>query len=309
VFIAITYLQGEESMKRFAVIILSCLALITLNGCIQVETMVKVKPDGSGVIEETFLMKKDFVSQMKKMMEEMAEGMNQMMTEGENGGETPQAHPPAPTFEIFDEAKLKDKAGDKGEGVTYLEGSKIMTDDYEGYRAVYAFKDINTIRINQNPGEKVPSGPQPAGPDENGAKKEYVVFVFTGGSPAELIIKSPGRTVDREPGDVPEDKTPAPENEKASDSMMAQMKEMFRGMKIAFTVEVEGDIVETNATHREGSKVTVVELDFGKLIEMPEQFRQFSQAKPETVEESKLLMQKIPGMKVDLNDEIRIRFR
>lgn len=296
-------------MKRIAVIILSCLALMTLNGCIQVETMVKVKPDGSGVIEETFLMKKDFVSQMKKMMEEMAEGMDQMMTEGENGGEPAQEKAPTPTFDIFDEAKLKDEAGGKGEGVTYLEGSKIVTDDYEGYRAVYAFKDINKIRINQNPGEKVPTGPQDTGPDENGAKKEYVVFVFTGGSPAELIIKSPGRTVESEPGDVTEDNTSAPDNEKASDSMMAQMKEMFQGMKIAFTVEVEGDIVETNATHREGSKVTVVELDFGKLIEMPEQFRQFSQTKPETVEESKLLMQKIPGMKVDLNDEIKIRFR
>jgi hypothetical protein len=32
---------------------------LSLSGCIRFDTVVKVKPDGSGLIEETFLMRKD----------------------------------------------------------------------------------------------------------------------------------------------------------------------------------------------------------------------------------------------------------
>ena len=299
-------------MKRIIMVFLCGIALIASIGCMQVDTVVKVKTDGSGIIEETLLMRKDFLSQMKKMMQEMAQGMGQMMTEGEEGGSTSKDTAPgrnAMHFDIFDEAKLREKAGDKGDGVTYLSGSKIVTDEYEGYRALYAFEDINKIRINQNPGEKVPSGPPQEGSETDGSKKEFVVFALKKGSPAELVIRSPEPSDVNGSKDVPDEASPAADDKRASDMMVAQMKEMFRGMKISFAVEVEGDIIDTNATHREGSKVTVIEIDFGKLLEMPEEFRQFSQARPETVEETKLLMQKVPGMKVDLNKEIRIRFQ
>jgi len=82
----------------------------------------------------------------------------------------------------------------------------------------------------------------------------------------------------------------------------------LQGMKIALTVIVDGHILETNATHREGSEITLVELDFRRLIEMPEQFKKFNQSQPKTVEESNLLMQELPGMKVDLYYEIKILF-
>ena len=35
----------------------------------------------------------------------------------------------------------------------------------------------------------------------------------------------------------------------------------LQGMEIALTVIVDGHILETNATHREGSKITFVEMD------------------------------------------------
>ena len=91
--------------------------------------------------------------------------------------------------------------------------------------------------------------------------------------------------------------------------MMAQMMKVFEGMRIAFSVEVEGTILETNAMHREGSRVTLIDIDFGKLIEMPERFKKIGQAQPKTLEEAKLLMKDIPGIKVDFNDEIIITFK
>jgi hypothetical protein len=51
-----------------------------------------------------------------------------------------------------------------------------------------------------------------------------------------------------------------------------------------------------------------VELDFEKLMDIPELFKKFSQSILNSVEESKVPMKEIPGIKVDLRDEIRIRF-
>jgi hypothetical protein len=188
-------------MKKLLILGLIAIFLIALTCCIQVDTLIKVKPNGSGVIEETFLMNKAFVQQMKAMMEEMAKQMEQQMeqqadqqvSEGKKEGEPQQekeSQKKPESFDIFNEKELKERASELGEGVTYLSGSKIVTDDYEGYKAIYAFKDIQKIRINQNPGEKVPSGPQQGSPDAK-TKKEYITFIYTKGKPAELLIKLP----------------------------------------------------------------------------------------------------------------------
>lgn len=305
-------IQGESIMKIFLITLLILFVLLPLTGCIQVDTLIKVNPDGSGVIEETFLMKKAFVQQIKATMEQMTKQMEQQMTEGQQEEETIQSkedQKKPESFDIFNEKELRERANKLGEGVTYLSGSKIVTDDYEGYKAIYAFKDIQKIKINQNPGEKVPSGPQQGGPDQK-VQKEYITFIHTKGKPAELIIKLPSDKTKGPSDDIPEEKIPPPSaDDQQAEAMMAQMKQIFEGMKISFSVEVKGTILETNATHRKGSRVTLMELDFGKLIEMAEQFKKFSMAQPETLEETKQFMKDIPGIKVDLNNEIKIKFQ
>jgi polyhydroxyalkanoate synthesis regulator phasin len=298
-------------MKIFLIPLLILIVLPPLTGCIQVDTLIKVNPDGSGVIEETFLMKKAFVQQIKAMTEQFTKQMEQQITEVQQEEETMQSketQKKPESFDIFNEKELRERANKLGEGVTYLSGSKIVTDEYEGYKAIYAFKDIQKIRINQNPGEKVPSAPQQGGTDTK-AKKEYITFVYTKGKPSELLIKLPADKTKKKSDDVSEDRKAAPTDEQQSEKMTAQMKQIFEGMKISFSVEVKGTILETNATHREGSRVTLMELDFGKLIELAEQFKKFSMAQPETLEETKLFLKDIPGIKVELNNEIIIKFQ
>jgi hypothetical protein len=297
-------------MNRYLKIFLLSVVLFTLTACIQVETVVRVKMDGSGTIEETFVMRKDLLQQMKTVMEEMAKGMAEAMTDEENTGKTKEdagIKPKAEEFDFFDEAKLKENAKNMGEGVTFFSGSKIATDDFEGYKAIYAFEDINKVKINQNPGEKVPSVSQQGASNNDSKPKEHVIFALQKGKPAELIIRSPKKSIDSKSRDAGETQPPQ-NNEKPSDEATAQVKELFKGMKIALSVVVDGSIVETNATHRDGSKITLVEMDFGKLLEKPELFLQLSESQLKSLEESKALMQQIPGIKVDLHDEIRIRF-
>jgi len=297
-------------MEKKGRLLFLCIALLTLTSCIQVDTVVKVKKDGSGVIEETFLMKKELLRQMEKMAEEMAKSMEQTLTGEEKSGKNQKdadSRLKAQEFHLYDEAKLKERVKDMGEGVTYLGGSKIVTDDYEGYRTFYAFTDINKVRMNQNSGDKIQSGPLQDSTDEKTAK-QYITFMFTKGKPAELLIKIPESKSGKNPEDAAEDMKSAPKDEKVQKEMTEQIKGMFQGMKIALSVAVDGNVLETNAAYREGPKITLMELDFGKLIEMPEQLAKLSQSKPKTLEEFTALIRNVPGIKVDLNREIRIKF-
>lgn len=73
--------------------------------------------------------------------------------------------------------------------------------------------------------------------------------------------------------------------------------------------EIPGKIVETNAIHCEGSRVTFMEMDFGKLLEMPHQLEELNRMKPQGLEDAMELIKNVPGIKVDLNDEVIIKFR
>jgi hypothetical protein len=265
--------------------------LFGLTGCLQSDTVISIKPDGSGTLKETFLMNKMFVQQMQAMMQQMVGEMG----EPEQGAP---AKAGEKSFDLFDEAKLRAKASELGEGVSYISGKKVTTETLEGYQAVYAFKDINKLKLNQNPGDNVPSAPgeQKSASDK---KKEFIEFRFTKGAPSSLIIKMPSAKTDPAENKVQEETEKPKPDEQQEKQMMEQMRMMFQDMKIAMSIDVQGSLVETNATHVEGSRITLMEMDFGKLLAMPEKFKEFSMAQPETLEETKKFMEMIPGIKVD----------
>lgn len=262
---------------------------LVLTACIDVEKVVQVKPDGSGVVEETLLMKKEMVAMMKSM----AAGM---------GGEAP-----AP---LLDEAKLQESAAGMGSGVTLLDAEPITTATGEGYRARFAFADINQLRLDQNPGGRAPdTGDATDGPAA-ADKEEPVTFVFQGGDEPLLIIRPPRG---QSPG--PSEKAngsgqaPSSPDDPGAQMAMMMMSQFFDGLRVAVYVVPEGEIIETTASHREGSRITLMEMDFGKLIQDPARFQTFVQQEPNSLEEAKTLMKDLPGVKVDHNPEVQIRFR
>ena len=48
--------------------------------------------------------------------------------------------------------------------------------------------------------------------------------------------------------------------------MMQMMKTMFQGFKVAIDLEVVGKILKTNADYVEGSRITLMEIDMGALL-------------------------------------------
>ncbi len=272
-------------MRRVVNLGISALVLLCLVSCVQVSTVIKVRKDGSGTVEETVVMTKESIEQMGAMASKF--GMKEKDGSLEKG------------FQFFNMDELKKKTANMGSGVTFDSAEKVAIGDKEGYQVVYKFSDINNLKINQNPGDRVPSGS--AGAQSKG--KENIKFQFTKGRTAVLTIKMPSHEFKKKP------KKERSVQEQELQQAMAMMSQFMKGMKVSVTVEVEGAIVDTNAALREGSRVTLMEMDFDKLLANKDVFKKLIGASPESFEEAKKMMKDIPGIKIEPNQEVIIKFR
>jgi len=265
------------------------IAIFMLAGCFQASTVVRVNPDGSGTVVETMLLSKKMIAQMNEMMQGFA---------GESGAR------PKP-LELFEPAKLKAQAAGMGEGVSYLSGKKTETADYSGYTATYTFKDINGLRLERQSRESA------ANPPGGKAPLLPVTFRFSKGSPATLTIEQPVEKDPVQSAEAPEKdgESPKPAKGDISDEETKQLMEMFMEMKIAMVVEVNGSIVETNATHRDGSRITLVDFDLAKLGSSIPQLEKLKLLKGGSLADAKELMKDFPGIKMELNDKVKVVFR
>jgi hypothetical protein len=267
-------------MKALKIFVLLALSL-ALMGCFESIVLLRVNKDGSGTIEETVVISDAFMELMKSFG-------------GEEEGEEEE--------EPINEQELIDKAASMGEGVRYVSAEPVKTDRGSGYKAIYSFSDINDVRINQNPGENV--SPPPMGGEEEGPVEEWLRFNFRGGKTATLEIIYP-RDMEMEQEEEPS------EGEADMDSnpeMMEMMRELYQDMHIRIAVEVNGEIAETNASYVEDSTVTLMDIDFAKILQDEEKFKELMNANPSTVEEMKELVKDNPGIKVEIQESIRIRF-
>jgi hypothetical protein len=275
-------------MKHFRLII-TVVAIFLLAGCFQLSTVVRVNPDGSGTVVETMLLSKKMIARMNEMMQGFA---------GESGSKPE-------SIDMFEPAKLKAQATGMGEGVTYQSGEKTETSEYSGYTVTYAFKDINKLKLNQQSGESAGA----AGGQK--APSLPVLFHFSKGPTATLTIEQPKEKQPAKTAEAPEAGGEAPQPVKGaiSDEEAKQMAEMFMGMKMALAVEVNGTIIETNATHRDGRRITIVDLDLAKFGSSLPQLEKLKLLKGSSAADAKELMKDFPGMKMDLNDKLKVVFR
>ncbi len=265
-------------------------ALLFLSGCFQISEVMHLNPDGSGTVEETMLMSKKFFAQMNQMMSGFT---------GESGAK---AEPP----ELFDPAKLKEQANAMGEGVTYVSGKKVETADFTGYKAIYYFTDINKLNLSQQ-------GAALGAPVGNGQSAQMLGFHFTkasSGSPATLTIEQPaGNKATAAPSAQEAPPTPAPASPTAPvDEETAKMLKMFMGMKFLLAIDINGAIASTNATYRDGNRITVLDFDMEKLGNSVSSLEKLERLKTGSLADAKELVKEVPGMKVDMNDKLTVVF-
>ena len=245
---------------------------LVLGGCIQFETLVTVERGGTGTVTERFV-----------MSGEVVEMLAAMTPEGE-------------TFQIMDREQLAADAAKYGQGVTMVSAEPLETTFGQGYEVRYAFEDITQLRLDQDPRGKVPDGG--GSPDTD---PTYVTFEMKADN--EVVVHLPLQ----EP-DAPEAE-PQPEDlGEPSAEELEMIKAMFQDMRMAIHLAVDGSITDTNATHVEGSKVILVDLSFGELVSDPDALAMMMQHEPQNLADMKKLAQTVPGLKMEFEPTVTVRF-
>ena len=284
-------------MKAILRSLLIAAACTLFAGCFQIERVVNVKQDGSGTITETVIIPKAIIAQMKQMTDAFK-------SVGADGAQpaTPVKSPGDP-----DEAKLKEQASKMGEGVTFQSAKKVSTATGEGFAAIFTFTDISKVKLDQNPSDAVPS----AGPGMDVKSKgppEIITFQFTKGKSSQLIVNMPAFKPAADAGK--KDKEPKADGFPGGEDMaMAMMKEMFKDMRMTLAIEINGKIVKTDADNVTGNRITLMDMDFNKLLANPEKFKALSKAEPKGLEEAKVLMKGIDGIKFETKPKVTIAFQ
>ncbi len=275
-------------MKKIKFIFAGFILSTLFVGCLQVDTKVNVNKNGSGTIEETVVMKNAVIQMFKEFA---------VMFDSTKNEE----------FQMFKEDELKSKAADYGEGVKYVSGKKYSIEGYEGYKVVYAFKDINKIKLSPNPDDKMPFGQEVMSAEVNEKKSvdDYLKFNFTKGNPSTLIIDFPKPQA--EVDSVVED-TEAIQDSAFKDDMTNKLTEMFDGLKMNLTINFNDDIDETDASFVDGNKVTLMQIDFSEILKHKDVLEKLQKIKPKTMDQFKEAVGDMEGIKVEFKDKITVKF-
>lgn len=267
-------------------VLAACLA--TISGCFQVETTVRVNPDGSGTIEERMLLSRKVISQFDEMARAFA-GPDEK---------------PKP-FTLHEQEKLRKRAADIGPGVSFVESSAIEDEAYTGYRAIYSFADINKVRLSSQGGEAM------AGKEEKqaGTVDDAVAFRFDSGPEPRLNIIMPRSG---KPAQASEPKGKDSEEPALTPEQKQAFAEMMKGLHFSLVVEVRGTVVKTNATHVAGNRITLFDFDLDRMggsFEDLGKLQAGGGSQPPTFAEARDLLKNLPGVKIELNDRVEVRFR
>ena len=254
-------------MFRFASVLFVAL---TCSACLRSTTVISLKPDGSGtIVQETGM-----TAQAVAMLKSMAAGA------GEKGG--------APK-ELFGEQEARRAAA--AMGVQFVGGEPIKG-ELEGYRARFAFADIRQIRMSLS---------QEAATNMTGSGTSDPPFGFEfekGAAASRLTIKMPDLKSPAGSMGLPKDAGNAEQMQQA----MAMMKVMMKGMFVDVSLDLAGRIVKTDAPYVQGSRVTLMQVDFDKLLADEGALKKLQNAT-----DIKALAG-VPGLKVLTNPTVSIEF-
>lgn len=269
-------------MKIYKWVTIAFAAAVLFNGCIQIETTLFVKKDGSGTIHERVVMSKTFVN----MLKDFAQSFQDSTSTDE--------------FALFKEDEIINDAKNYGADVSYISHNFISEDNWEGYTAVYAFNDVSKIKLTPDPDDKIEVG---MGEQETAQAKDYYYFSFIKGDIPELIIDRPEIQMDNEGEESEQDET-----QETNDQLGDEFIKMMEGMSMKVKVGIEGDIVSTNATYVDGSEVTLFQMDLSEMMKDKDNFKEFTNKQPKNVEEMKEFLKKFPSMKLEIEKPVKIKF-
>jgi hypothetical protein len=260
--------------------LLVAVAVLPLAGCFQASTVVRVKTDGSGTIEQRILLTDAAMDQLRAFA-----------ILGGNAGSS---------IDPTSEAQARSMAASIGPGVTYVSSMPVRGDKGQGRDTIYAFTDITQLRISEQP--KVPGGLslRSAGVSTDG---EPITFALTrqpdGNVQLRILVPRPGMLPLATPNANGEVTPPSVEQ-------IEMVRGILAGARLSVAVEPEGQLVSTTSPFVEGNRVTLIDLDIDKAGSDPDLVKKLQA--PKTFEDAKTAINSVPGLKITLDPEISITF-
>lgn len=286
-----THSAPPKPASRLA-LVLALLVLPLCSGCGVFSTLLKLNPDGSGTIEETV--------KLNPMASQFLGSMASMGDTTEQGSD--------PGAAMFKEEEIRARAAQMGEGVRFVRMERLNEMGAQGYRAVYAFDDVRTVRLSSSPDDKMPSGLE--GNDAPSSLAEEITFDFESGSPAVLTMHLPKMTDMENDSDADPNETPP--DTSAIQQQMGMMQMLMRDALMRVAIEPQGAVVETNASHRspEG-RITLMEMNFNELLAEPEALQRLMLAEEQNLSDAEMeeVMKDMPGIQIETQETVQLRFR
>jgi hypothetical protein len=261
---------------------LTLLAAVGLAGCFQSSTIIHVNADGGGMIDERMLLTGAALAQLRAFA-------------AFGGGSGQDVNP-------ISEEQARAAATSMGSGVTYVSSTPISSGDAQGRAIVYAFTDINQVRISQQP--PAPGGMTIRAPGVNTADAaQAVTFALTrqpdGNMLLRVVIPIPSAPP---PGTAP----PAAAGPRSSPQQVAMIKQLIAGARLSITVEPSGPLVRTSSPFVEGQRVTLLDLDFDEVTKDEAVVSRLQGVR--SVDDAKAALKDVPGVKINFDPEITIEF-
>ena len=275
------------SMRRLAIVLVAALAALSA-GCFQSETVIRVKADGTGTIEQTNLANKEMLG--------MAAGMARQAV-AQSGTDASKAPSLDNIGDLFDEAKIREQASSFGLGVRYVSSAPLSENGLTGVKAIFAFDDVRLLNLNNRGGSATPT-PQ---------LRFELDRAEAGDSTLRIRLPDSRKSPDDAP---PADAPPIAQRPDLPPEALAMVRNMFKGARITVAVEVDGAIVTTDGPARDGSRVTIFGLDFEKLLSDPAKFAALQGMKPGAdFTTARKALEGVPGVILPDTPTVTIAFR
>jgi hypothetical protein len=259
---------------------LLAVAVLPLAGCFEASTVIRVKADGSGILEQRLLLTDAAMEQLRAFS----------ILGGNAGGATD------PTSE----AQARSLADALGPGVTYVSSTPVKTDKAQGRDAVYAFRDITQLRVSEQP--RVPGGVS-LGPQRPGQNAGQITFALARQPDGNALLRILIPGLDTLPIAIP---GASGDVRPPSASQIEMVKGLLAGARLIVAVEPEGRLVQTNSPFVDGNRVTLIDFDVDKAASDPDLVAKLQT--PKTLDEVKASINSVPGLRITLDPEISIVF-
>ena len=249
----------------------------TSAACFQMTTIVRVKGDASGTIDQRLVFSPAALAQMRQLA----------MLGGSSGR----------PIDPISEDQARADAASLGPGASLVSSAPIDDATGRGRASVYAFSDINHLRINPRPAAPGGLTVHADGIDSTGKAITFTLAHQENGNALLTIM-------------VPLPELPAgglPSRDGAgSAQQLAMVKQMFAGARVTIAVEPAGTLVRTSSPFVEGSRVTLLDVNLDQLLQDDTLLARIQAAK--SAGELKAILQEAPGLKINFERAITIEF-